>query len=236
MAKTKVCPCVDCGDDVEVHIYHSRTQVRCPEHRKAARKRSQRDANRRWKAKKKPQRKMFPGLCEGCGDFFKSPLEETRFCSKTCANTHVAAIKAVRKYHKPCIACGVEVEVHPSVRVDRVRCPKHKAEHKAKLKRRYRISRKNAKKVEPGKAPYEDYVVVGPTWSSQPDAYGWRVTAKHKSNSNRREMSLAHYRMSVKLGRRVQDREEITFLDGNVDNCLPENLALAAEHQKKEVA
>jgi hypothetical protein len=48
-------------------------------------------------------------------------------------------------------------------------------------------------------------------------------------------MSLAHYNLSVKLGRRVQDREEVAFLDGDVDNCAPENLILKDE-KKKEVA
>ena len=103
------------------------------------------------------------------------------------------------------------------------------------MKERHQITRRNVRRVELGKAPYKDYIVVGPVWCSRSESYGWRVTAKHKSNSNRREMSLAHYNLSVKLGRRVPDREEIVFFDGDVDNCDPINLLLKTE-KKKEVA
>lgn len=239
MTGRKVCPCVDCGVDVDVHKGHPPLVVRCPEHKEARKKVRIRAAQARYVQKRRSlgqsSRTRYSGNCAWapCGNPFTGMNKNQRFCSRSCASKHVCILKATRIYHRPCEGCGTPMEVHPSHRYPR--CPPCKEGHKKRLYERHLASRRNVKRIDLGEAPYEDYVVVGPTWCSRPTSYGWRVTAKHKSNSNRREMSLAHYNLSVKLGRRVRDREWIVFLDDDVDNCEPENLVLETE-KKKEVA
>lgn len=218
MTDRKVCPCIDCGEDVEVHKRHSLSKVRCPPHRQAH-----------------FEGAYYDCVCLLCSTEFKGRRPETKLCSHKCALKYNVQKLRGKTILRECVDCGVEIEVSWALPLDRVRCEKHRKEHRETMKERHRITRRNVKRIELGQAPYEDYIVVGPVWCSQPGSYGWRVTAKHKSNSNRREMSLVHYNLSVKLGRRVQDREGIVFLDGNVDNCDPLNLLLETE-KKKEVA
>jgi len=127
-------------------------------------------------------------------------------------------------FSKSCVDCGADVQVVASTHTSKVRCPHHKKEHLDKLKSRQRVSRINSNKIDAGEHPYENYVVKAPTWSSR--TMNWMVTVLHKSNSNKRYMTLARYRLSTKLGRRVRDKEDIVFLDGNPDNCSKDNLSL----------
>lgn len=247
MGATKICPCVDCGIELEVHKKHALSKVRCPTHREAYfasrsehRKRQQQAAEKRYREKlkregRKKRKPVHQCLCTLCGTSFKGRRPETKLCSPECVVAHNRNSLVDKLIIRKCVGCPTEVEVSWSVPSDRVRCGSCRETHRLKMKDRHRASRRNAKRVELGQVPYEDYVVVGPVWCSYSESYGWRVVAKHKSNSNRREMSLAHYNLSVKLGRRVQDREEVIFLDDDVDNCAPENLILKAE-KKKEVA
>ena len=247
MTGRKVCPCIDCGADVDVHKKHPLSKVRCPPHREAYfdsrkehRRQKQKEAEQRYRArlKKEGRRRSstsYDCTCEVCGKDFKGRRPETKLCSSECVLDHTRQKLDGKTVLRKCVGCHVELEVPWSVAIDRIRCVDCRETHRILMKARHRLTRKNYKTIELGEAPYEDYVVVGPVWSSQTESYGWRITARHKSNSNKREMSLAHYNLSVKLGRRVMDREGVVFLDGDIDNCTPENIALSTE-KKKEVA
>lgn len=249
---TNVRPCVDCGIPVSRTLAVTDDKVRCDTHR-AERRREQRLAVQRnfykknkdvilEKREEKKQRKIPVELtCEVCGSkFLRVPREGRslpRSCSRSCSVKLGLAKREPRptKTH-PCVDCGAEVPIIAiAFRASEVRCEAHKAEYKEKMRVRRNVSKRNKSRVELGESPYEDYVIVGPTWLSAAGSYGWRVTAKHRRNSSKREMSLAHYRMSVKEGRRLRDAEDITFLDGDIDNCDISNLQLVS-NKKKEIA
>lgn len=245
MADTKIVSCIDCGVDVEVHKKHGLSNARCPTHREAYfeskkehRKEKRRAAGKRYREKLKREGRnstSYDCVCLMCGTEFKGRRPKAKLCSPKCTVDHNVQKLEGRTLLLECVDCGAKVEMPWSTPRYRVRCETHRETHRERMKKRHQITRKNVKRIELGESPYEDYIVVGPVWCSQPGNYGWRVTAKHLSNPNRREMSLAHYNLSVKLGRRVQDREGIVFLDGDVDNCDSLNLLLETEN-KKEVA
>lgn len=225
MSDTKVCPCVSCGIPSEVHKKAALDRVFCSSCKA-----------KKNKENSKKYRTWYTITCEYCGAEKKSTRKNQRFCSRSCASLSRAQELKETLVPKPCLDCGVLVKVPKKLQSRYVRCPTHKAIYKEKMAARHVASQRGYRRIENGEAPYEDYVVRGPVWSSRQSSYGWRVEVRHKSNSNRRDMSLAHYNLSVKLGRRVQDREELVFLDGDIDNCDPSNLELKENLKKSDVA
>lgn len=225
-------PCVACGVAVSVGSRTSNSRVLCEPHKKERRREANRRAQRRYQDKRLakgltalPQHERKK-TCLSCDTVFTTVSRTTRCCSRSCASSLAEKSKSSRVYTKPCVDCGAAVSVASSTQ--NARCPKDKKAYQDRQKDRAATSRRNAKKVEYGKGPYKSYAVYGPTWATREGKYGWRVIARHRGCSSTREMSLAHYTLSVALGRRVRDQEDIVFIDGNVDNCSLENLRLSS--------
>lgn len=159
--------------------------------------------------------------CRGCGKPTPSRKNGSPrfYCSRSCAFKYVRA-RAHSKHPRNCIDCGKEFFAAASSR--KQRCDSCRDIHVANYHKLAMESRKSSRRVSSGEGPYVDYLVFGPVFKLGK----WYVTLAHKGNSFSREMTLAHYKLSVALNRRLLGTELVGHKDGNPLNTDPSNLEL----------
>lgn len=171
------------------------------------------------------KKKFVPDVpCRGCGQLTPSKKNGSPrfYCSRKCAFNYVRA-QSHSKHARNCIDCGAEFLANASSR--RQRCDKCRVVHTEKYYQLAAESRKSSRRVSSGEGPYADYLVFGPVFKLGK----WYVTLAHKGNSFSREMTLAHYKLSVASNRRLLGTEPIGYKDGNPLNTDPSNLELLPE-------
>lgn len=161
-----------------------------------------------------------PPSCVVCGKAMQElTLRKTikRYCSATCT---LRAVPRDNKIERPCVHCNDPVLVHVTMRLDFVRCSKHRS-----LWPKIRLeSAQNLKQTKEAAAPFDQYLLRGPWWDHKKRA--WTVLLMHSGASSKREMEYARYLLSVKSGSRLSDSVPVVYVDGDRTNVEVSNLAL----------
>lgn len=163
--------------------------------------------------------------CKQCGKLTPSRVcgQSRSYCSKECAFKYVFG-QSRKSVTRSCTDCGAAF-ITPAYTSNKKKCDSCRKIRDSKYELNRRASRKSARNTKNAEAPFDNFVVVGPVFKNGL----WYVTLAHKGASYKREMTLAHYRLSVLTGNRLMGTEPIMHKDGDLLNDADSNLELLSK-------